>query len=154
MEVGEIAMLPYTAFNFSVEIHGLIVGSFSEVSGLQAETETEEYHEGGHNNFVYKLPKVTKYPNLVLKRGITAVSSKLWQWHQNVIAGQIQRQDGSVILLDSIGNERKRWNFAGAYPVKWVGPDLKGDSNTVAIETLELAHNGFLFKVHKDLFKA
>ncbi len=144
MEVGEIAMLPYTAFNFSVEIHGLIVGGFSEVSGLQAETETEEYHEGGLNNCVHKLPKVTKYSNLVLKRGIID-STKLWDWYQSVIAGQIQRYNGSVILLDSTGNEKKRWNFDGAYPVKWVGPDLKGDSNTVAIETLELAHKG-LFK--------
>ncbi len=153
MEVGEIAMLPYTAFNFSVEIHGLIVGGFSEVSGLQAETETEEYHEGGLNNCVHKLPKVTKYQNLVLKRGITN-STKLGDWYQSVIAGNFERRNCSIIVLDFTGNEKKRWDFAKAYPVKWVGPDLKGDSNTVAIETLELAHNGFLFKVHKGLFKA
>ena len=134
-------MLPYKAFNFLIEIRSLVVASFSEVSGLQAETETEEYHEGGRNNFVHKLPKVTKYPNLVLKRGITD-STQLWQWHQNVITGQIQRQNGSIILLDDNGNEKWRWNFADAYPVKWIGPDLKGDSNAVAVETLELAHNG------------
>ncbi|MDJ0747488.1 MAG: phage tail protein [Xenococcaceae cyanobacterium MO_167.B27] len=121
-------MTPYPAFNFSVEIGSLVVGSFSEVSGLHAETEMEEYHEGGRNNFVHKLPTLTKYLNLVFKRGITD-STELWQWHQNVIAGQIQRQNGSVILLDHTGNEKKRWNFAGAYPVKWVGPDLKGNSN-------------------------
>ena len=137
-------MVPYTAFNFLVESKSLVVARFSEVSGLQAETETEEYHEGGRNNFVHKLPKVTKYQNLVLKRGITN-STELWQWHQDVIAGTIQRENVSVILLDSTGGEKKRWNFAGAYPVKWMGPDLKGDSNTVAIETLELTHNG-LFK--------
>lgn len=134
-------MIPYTAFNFLVEIQGLVVGSFSEVSGLQAETETEEYHEGGRNNFVHKLPKVTKYPNLVFKRGITD-STELWQWHQNVIVGQIQRQNGSVILLDYTGSEKWRWNFAEAYPVKWTGPELKGDSNAVAVETLEISHNG------------
>ncbi|KST62201.1 phage tail protein [Mastigocoleus testarum] len=134
-------MLPYKAFNFLIEIRSLVVASFSEVSGLQAETETEEYHEGGRNSFVHKLPKVTKYPNLVLSRGITN-STELWQWHQNVIIGQIQRQNGSVILLDDTCNEKWRWNFTGAYPVKWVGPDLKGDSNAVAVETLELAHNG------------
>lgn len=132
---------PYTAFNFLVEIQGLVVGGFSEVSGLQAETETEDYHEGGRNNFVHKLPKVTKYPNIVFKRGISD-AFELWEWHQNVIAGQIQRQNGSVILLDITGSEKWRWNFSSAYPVKWIGPELKGDSNTVAVETLELAHNG------------
>ncbi|MCG8364050.1 MAG: phage tail protein [Pseudanabaenales cyanobacterium] len=134
-------MAPYTAFNFLVEIRSLVVGRFSEVSGLQAETETEDYQEGGRNDFVHKLPKVTKYPNLVLKRGITD-STDLWQWHQNVITGRIQRQNGSVILLDYTGSEKWRWNFTNAYPVKWVGPELKGDSNTVAVETLELSHNG------------
>ena len=134
-------MSPYTAFNFAIEIQGLVVGSFSEVSGLQAETETEDYQEGGRNDFVHKLPKVTKYPNLVLKRGITD-STELWQWHQGVIAGQFERQNGSVILLDVTGSEKWRWNFARAYPVKWIGPDLKGDSNAVAIESLELVHNG------------
>ncbi|MBD2450066.1 phage tail protein [Nostoc sp. FACHB-152] len=132
---------PYAAFNFWVEIKGLVVGGFSEVSGLQAETETEDYHEGGVNNFVHRLPKGTKFPNLVLKRGITE-SVELWQWHQNVINGDIKRQNGSVVLLDNTGSEKWRWNFSDAYPVKWAGPDLKADGNTVALETLELAHNG------------
>ncbi|WGV27997.1 phage tail protein [Halotia branconii] len=140
-------MSPYAAFNFLVELHsvttmrGLVVGGFSEVSGLQAETETEDYHEGGVNNFVHRLPKATKFPNLVLKRGITD-SFELWVWHQRVIAGQIERHNGSVILLDNTYTEKWRWNFSDAYPVKWVGPDLKADGNAVAIETLELAHNG------------
>jgi phage tail-like protein len=132
---------PYRAFNFLVEIQGIIVGGFSEVSGLQAETEIEDYREGGVNNFVHKLPKVTKYPNLVLKRGLTD-STELWEWHQNVVAGQVQRQNGSVILLDNTRSEKWRWNFAAAYPVKWVGPELKADGNTVAVEMLELAHHG------------
>ncbi|MFN6569602.1 phage tail protein [Dendronalium sp. ChiSLP03b] len=135
-------MSPYAAFNFLVEIQSLVVGGFSEVSGLQAETETEDYQEGGRNNFVHRLPKATKFPNLVLKRGITD-SSALWEWHQNVINGDIKRQNGSVVLLDNLSVEKWRWNFVAAYPVKWVGPDLKADGNTVALETLELAHNGF-----------
>ncbi|KYC36100.1 phage tail protein [Scytonema hofmannii PCC 7110] len=140
-------MSPYAAFNFLVEIHsvvtmrGLVVGGFSEVSGLQAETEVEDYREGGVNHFVHRLPKVTKFPNLVLKRGITD-SFELWVWHQRVIAGQIERHNGSVILLDNTYTAKWRWNFFDAYPVKWVGPDLKADGNAVAIETLELAHNG------------
>ncbi len=132
---------PYAGFRFLVEISGLVVGGFSEVSGLQAETETEEYREGGLNTYVYKLPKLTKYPNLVLKRGVTD-SDVLWKWHQDVVAGKIERKGGSVILLDYAGNEKWRWNFTQAYPVKWAGPELKTDSNAVAVETLELAHHG------------
>ena len=132
---------PHLSFNFKVEIRGLVVAGFAEVTGLQAETETEDYREGGLNTFVHKLAKLTKYPNLVLKRGLTD-SDTLWQWHQQVVSGKIQRQNGSVILLDTTSTEKWRWNFSQAYPVKWTGPDFKADGNSVAIETLELAHNG------------
>jgi phage tail-like protein len=132
---------PYLSSRFLVEITGLVVGGFSEVSGLQAETEFEEIKEGGVNDYIHKLPKITKYPNLTLKRGITN-STDLWQWHQDVINGRIVRKSGSIILMDSEGNEKWRWNFIDAYPTKWTGPDLKADGSNVAIEALELAHNG------------
>ncbi len=133
---------PYQSFNFLIEIQGLIVGGFSEVSGIQVETEVEEIKEGGVNDHVHKLPKSTKYPNVAFKRGITD-SDTLWKWHQDVIAGRATRRTVFVVLRDSTGNEKWRWSFVDAYPVKWVGPDLKADSNAVAIESLELAHNGF-----------
>lgn len=132
---------PYLGFRFLVEIEDMIVGGFSEVSGLQAETRVEEYREGGVNDFVHRLPGGTGYPNLVLKRGLTD-SEALWQWHQDVVRGKVSRKSGYVILLDSEGKETWRWNFIGAYPVKWVGPDFRADRGTVACETIELAHNG------------
>ena len=132
---------PYLSFRFLVEIQGLIVAGFSEISGLQAETETEEVREGGVNDHVHKLPKITKYPNLTLKRGITD-SDALWKWHQDVVNGKVKTRTVRVIVMDSEGNEKWHWYFYEAYPVKWVGPDLKADSSTVAIETLELVHNG------------
>jgi phage tail-like protein len=132
---------PYLSFRFLVEIQGLIVGGFSEVSGLQAETETEEIREGGVNDYVHKLPKITKYPNITLKRGITD-SDALWNWHQDVVNGIIKRKSGFIILLDCEGNEKWRWSFERAYPVQWTGPELRADSNTVAVESIELAHNG------------
>ncbi len=132
---------PYFNFRFLVEIQGFIVGGFSEVSGLQAETEVEMIEEGGVNDYVHKLPKRTKYPNLVLKRGL-ADSDVLWNWFKDVVNGKITRTSGAIILLDLEGNQKWRWNFKEAYPVKWVGPELKADSNLVAVETLELAHNG------------
>lgn len=132
---------PYLGYRFLVEIEGLVVGGFSEVTGLQAETEVEEVREGGVNGAVLRLPKATKFPNLVLKRGITD-SDALWHWYQEVVDGYVNRQGGAVILWDEEGQEVWRWEFEGAYPVKWVGPDLKADGNAVAIETLELVHNG------------
>ena len=132
---------PYLSFRFLVEIQGLIVGGFSEVSGLQAETEVEEKREGGVNDYVHKLPTITKYPNITLKRGITD-SDVLWNWHQDVVKGKFKRRTVYIILQDSEGNEEWRWEFDDAYPVKWTGPDLKADSSTVAVEGIELAHKG------------
>jgi phage tail-like protein len=132
---------PYLNFRFCVEIHGLIEAGFSEVSGLDVETETEDYPEGGVNDFVHKLPKRTKHQNIILKRGITD-SDVLWKWHQEIVSGKIERKSGRIILLGPEGSEKWSWSFEEAYPVKWKGPDFKGDSTAVAVETLELAHKG------------
>lgn len=132
---------PYLNYRFLVEIEGLVVGGFSEVSGIQAEIETEDYREGGVNDYVHKLPKVTKYQPLVLKRGMTD-SEVLWQWHRDVVRAKIESKMVYVILLDSEKKEKWRWVFEDAYPVKWVGPDLKANDSAVTIETLELVHHG------------
>ncbi len=132
---------PYLAFRFRVEINSVIEASFSECSGLQVETEIEEYREGGVNDFVHKFPKRTKYQTITLKRGLTD-SEELWDWHQDVVDGFFTRHDGSILLLDHEGQEQWRWNFIEAYPIKWVGPALRADQGAVAIETLELIHHG------------
>ena len=132
---------PYLSFRFLIEIDGIVSAGFSECSGLQVETETEDYREGGVNEYVHKLSKGTKYQNITLKRGITD-SEVLWKWHQDVVAGNIKRKGGYIILLDSENNEKLRWRFENAYPVKWSVPELKANSNTVAFETLELIHTG------------
>ncbi len=138
---------PFLSYRFLVEIDGLVVAGFSDVSGLTAETEVEEIREGGVNDFVYRLPKGTKYQNLVLKKGLTT-SSALWDWHRNVVAGKIQYRTVRVILLSTKANGPKDWDYTNqyqiirAFPVKWSGPDLKSDGNAVAVETLELAHHG------------
>ena len=132
---------PYTPFRFRVEINGIIVAQVSEVTGLQVETETELYEEGGVNDFVHQLPKRTKYQHIVLKRGITDME-EMWKWYQEVISGKFKRKNGAIILMDVTGEDKWCWNFFQAFPVKWTGPDLKSDSNTVAFETIELAHHG------------
>jgi phage tail-like protein len=133
---------PLLSFRFKVELGSTIEAGFSECSGLQVETEIEEVREGGLNDFVHKLPKGSKHVNLTLKHGLTD-SDALWKWHQDVVKGKVERKTINVILLDFEGSEKWRWGFDLAYPVKWVGPELKADGSAVAVETLEFAHHGF-----------
>ena len=93
------------------------------------------------NDFVHKIAKETRYPNLTLKRGITDVTD-LWDWHQHIVAGEIERKTVSVILQDQQGNEKGRWIVRDADPVKWNGTDLNATGNTVLVESVELAHHG------------
>jgi phage tail-like protein len=132
---------PYTIFRFRIEIEGIVVAQVSEITGIQAETETEPYEEGGVNEFVHQLPKRTKYQQITLKRGITDLDD-MWKWYQDVVAGSFKRKNGTIVLMDVEGNDKWLWNFTEAYPVKWTGPDLKADSNAVAFETIVLAHHG------------
>lgn len=132
---------PATVFRFQVEIDGLLVAGFSEISGLEVETEVEVYREGGVNEYEHHLVKIRKYPSLVLKHGFTH-SDELWNWFEGVTEGRIERKNGSVIMLDSSGNESYRWNFFSSYPIKWIGPELKANHSEVAIESLEIVHTG------------
>jgi phage tail-like protein len=132
---------PYKVFRFVVEINGRRVGGFSEVTGLEVRTEVDDYREGGVNDYVHKIAKETRYPNLTLKRGITDATD-FWDWHQQIVGGDIQRKTVSVVLLDSQGQEKWRWVFNDAYPVKWNGTDLNATGNTVVVESIELAHHG------------
>jgi phage tail-like protein len=135
---------PLLDYNFAVEIEGLVAGGFSEVSGLEVELEVQDYREGGVNGFIHKRAGPAKYAsNLVLKRGITDVKI-LWNWYWDVVQGTVDRKNVSILLMDDSGEEKRRWNFADAYPVKWTGPSLNAKSNEVAIEALELVHNGLM----------
>jgi phage tail-like protein len=135
---------PYLGFNFRVEIEGIVVGGFSEVSGLQIEIESESFREGGVNEYMRQLPGPAKYPsNLVLKRGLTD-DDALWSWHRDVVRGQIARKNGSVVLCDLTGEEQWRWNFLNAFPVKWLASDFHAGTAEVVIETLELVHEGLV----------
>jgi phage tail-like protein len=132
---------PYKAFTFLVEIDGIARAAFSEVSGLESETAVIEYRLGGELNTVRKLAGLTKYSNIVLRRGVTK-DDELWNWRQAVVDGNVERRNGSITLLDDARNEVVRWNFRNGWPCKWEGPALNAKSNEVAIETLEIAHEG------------
>ena len=132
---------PYSAYNFLVEIEGIIAGGFTEVSGMSIETEVEPVTEGGANDIVYKLPKGTKYTDITLKHGLTD-SDLLWGWYQDVINGKIVRKNGAIYLCDHSGTPVGVWGFFEAYPFKWEGPIFNASSNTVATETIILTHHG------------
>ena len=132
---------PYVGFLYRVEIVGLQVGGFSQVSGLEREVQTEDFREGGVNDYTHKLATVTKYQNLSLKRGI-ADATELWQWHQDVVDGKIERRPITVVLTDALGQQKWRWTFADAYPVKWSGSELNASTNAVFVESVDFAHNG------------
>lgn len=134
---------PNLAAFFRIEVKNLIVGGFSECTGLQVETEVEEHREGGLNEYSHKLPKGSKYGTITLKRGFVN-SDELWTWNQNVVASvPDQRKDISIILTDRQGKDICRWNVSKALPVKWNSSEFKADANTVLVETLELVHHGF-----------
>jgi phage tail-like protein len=132
---------PYRNFRFKVEIDGLLVGGFRECSGFGSNTEPIEYREGGDNTTPRKLPGLTKHNNITLKWGLTD-SHILYDWYRNIVDGRIERKGGSIILFDLEGNEKVRWNFENGWPTKLDGPNLDATANDVAIETLEIAHEG------------
>jgi len=140
MATGQIPD-PYGAYNFLVEIDGITRAAFHECSGFDSTVDVIEHREGGENTTLRKLPGMTKYSNIVLKWGITD-DRDLYDWHRQVVRGDIQRRNGSVVLLNRRGEETARWNFVRAWPSKWDGPDLNAEGTDVAIETLELAHEG------------
>lgn len=132
---------PYGNFNFLVEIDGITRAAFQHCSGFDSTVDVTEYREGGDNTSPRKLPGMTKHSNISLKRGMTD-DHELYDWHQRIVQGDIERKNGSVVLLDRKGNEVARWHFYRAWPTKWTGPDFNAEGKDVAIETLELAHEG------------
>ena len=139
----------YFSGGFSVEIDGIEIGTFQSIDGLSSEVEVEKIEEGGLNDFVHQLPGRMKWPNLKLTRGVTD-SDALFEWFNKSsgsgFAGaghRLERSTGRVSLLNAASEPVRTWEFEGAFPVKWSGPDLSATSSDVATEELEIAHNGF-----------
>ncbi len=131
---------PVSGAWFLVEV-GAPIGYFTDVSGLTVEYEVKEYSEGGVNDFVHKLRGRAKYQNLVLTRGVTHEKG-LVEWFQ-ACRDKTERRDLTLTMLSPAGDPVRTWSFAGAFPVKWTGPDMKAGSSDFATETLEIAHQGF-----------
>lgn len=132
---------PYLDYRFQVEVDSLLVGGFSEVSGLGYELQTEDYEEGGVNGFVHQLPTRISHENVTLQRGLTD-ATELFDWAKSTGQGSINRRNCRIFLANAVGEERWGWEIRDAYPVSWEGPTLQADSGEVAMESLELAHRG------------
>lgn len=143
---------PYRAFNFLITLvdsgssappqTSQASAGFSECSGLEMSLELEEYKEGGNNGVLLRFPSRVKWSNIRLKRGITTNSDELWKWHFGFVSGQVVRRDGVVTLQDEQQNPVKSWSFVRGLPVKWTGPTMNATQNQIAIEELEIAHEG------------
>ena len=135
---------PYMAFNYIVELDGIVSGGFSEVSGLSITTAVERKREGGENGFEHVFVKETSFPDLTLTRGLADFDS-LYQWYIDVTQGKIKRKSGSIILLDEKYFPVMWWDFKDAFPTSWAGPSLNATASSVATEKFTVVHEG-LFK--------
>jgi phage tail-like protein len=120
-------------------VTGLLLGGFTECTGLESSLETFDYLEGGVNDRVHRFPTRFAYSNITLKRGV-GFGEDLWLWHQEFIEGKGKRRDGFIILQNEMRIPIKIWSFSRGLPVKWVGPSFNAQSSAVSIESLEIAH--------------
>lgn len=151
---------PLPAYNFEVQLMestsglsqpvttltlsavGLVkAGGFSEVSGLEFALDIHDHNEGGNNAGALKFPTRVKWTNLVLKKGVDS-NRQLWDWAFGFAEGKARRKDGLIILRDESGKPRLTWGFRRGLPVKYAGPALNAVSSVVAIESIEIAHEG------------
>jgi len=146
---------PFRGYNFLVALvdsssamasvisalKSMAMAGFSECSGLEMSLDVEEYREGGNNGTVLRFPTRIKWTNLRLKRGVT-FADDLWQWHYDFSRGKVKRRDGIIALQDERHNPAKVWSFTRALPVKWAGPAFNATQSQVAVEELEIAHEG------------
>ena len=130
--------LPTNGMRFWIRIDQIEVASFAECSPIVIETETEEFREGGRNEVARQLPKRTRYRNLIFSRGIDEDRS-LYQWYLKTVEGKPQRLPVSIILYNDRREAIRQWNLRGAFPVKWMGPNLNASFNELAVERLEIA---------------
>lgn len=133
---------PLVKFAFEVDWGGTKVG-FQEVSGLNVEAGLIEYRDGASPDFSKKkMPGLRVYSNLTLKRGTFKQDNEFFEWFQSIQLNTVERRPITISLLDENGEPAVTWKVKNAFPLKMQSTDLKAEGNEVAIETLELAHEG------------
>jgi phage tail-like protein len=136
------ALYPLPVFHFTVQWGGERIG-FSEVTGLTQENQAIEYRDGSFPEYSsIKMPGLRKFANIVLKRGIVAGDNDFFKWLSTVKLNTVERRDLVISLLNEEHVPVMTWKVTRAFPVKVEGPGLKASGNEVAIESIELAHEG------------
>lgn len=136
------AQYPLPTFHFSVQWGGTRIG-FSEVTGLTQENQAIEYRDGSFPEYSsIKMPGLRKFSNVTLKRGVIKADNEFFQWLSTIKLNTVERRDLVISLLNEKHEPVMTWKVQNAFPVKLEGPQLKASANEVAIESIELAHEG------------
>lgn len=139
---GAVRIDPFAPYRFLFELDGLICGGFSRVDGIGASIDVDTYAEGGRHQAPHHLLGAVQWDRLVLTAGLGLVDT-LWRWFEATARGALQPRSGMIMLLGTDSAPRVLWEFREALPVVWKGPTLDAStSEVVAIETLELVHQG------------
>ena len=120
----------------------VLFGGFSECSGLQMVMQDEKLHEGGLNNTEHRFPTRHTWPNITLTNGVSRISQSGWDWLYDFGDGKVKRMDGLIVLMDDRHIPHNVWTFKRGFPVRYEGPTMKGEGNEVAVQKLEIAHEG------------
>lgn len=133
---------PMPKFHFQVKWDKEVM-SFQEVSGLDIEAQPIEYRHGDSPEFsTIKMPGIKKFGNVTMKKGVFKSDNKFWVWFNQIKMNVIKRVPVTIILLDEAGGTTMTWTLANAWPTKITSTDLKSDGNEVAIESIEVVHEG------------
>jgi phage tail-like protein len=137
---------PMPKFRFAVDFGNEMTGvSFQEVSGLETESQELEYRHGGGPAFsTVNMPVIAKMSNVIMKKGIFQTSKEFWEWYSEIKMNTLKRRTVIIKLLDENGGVVMRWTLNNAWPTKISSTDLKSDGNEVAIDSLEIAHEGMV----------
>jgi phage tail-like protein len=122
-------------------VFDVIAGGFSECSGLEMSLQIEEYKEGGRNDRTLKFPSRVSWSNITLKKGIGA-GTTLWDWQYGFTEGKGKRRDGVIVLMNDLHLPNNIWYFQRGLPLKYTAPVMNASQNMVAIEAIEISHEG------------
>ena len=131
----------YTTFNYLIEIDGVATGGFSECSILNTNTEPIDYSSGSDEITLKKMSGLKEFLCITFNRGITR-NRELWKWMKTSINESVERKNGIITLLNETEELVCKWRFINGWPTKLIGPSMTATSNEVAIEVLEIAHEG------------
>jgi phage tail-like protein len=131
---------PYGGYNFAVELDGITRAGFRECSGLENSQNAGAYREGTDRNLsARKLPGLVTHSDITLRRGVTA-DSRLWEWREKAMNGDVERHDISITLLDDQGQPKITWNLFECWPTSWTGPSFNATADEIAVEQLVLTY--------------